>query len=210
MTLSLKNWLILFFIFQVGLVGCRSAPMKTTDVQEGQWRAKALIKDIEQSRSYIVNLNFNVKRSEQARMDVTTTLGTGVASLLLSNQEVRYILVDAKKFYVGVPNPSVMRPILSIPFDPRWIHNILFDLPIGGQGWACSQDKSALLESCQDTVNGVKITWSNRQGYKKTILIEHSKASVQMNVQSFKAKVEERGNLFTLEAPEGYQKLRIR
>jgi hypothetical protein len=192
------------------LSACSSVPMKYADVKEAQWKAKALIKDNEQSRSYIVNLNFNMKRGEVTRMDVTTTLGTGVASVLVDNKEVRYVLFDSKRFYYGSPQPGVMRPILSIPFDPRWLQNILFDTAIPDKSWTCTSDSSGNLLECADSVSGVKITWSARNGSKKTILIEHTKASVQINVQSFKPKVEERKNLFSLEAPEGFQKLRVR
>lgn len=201
---------ILFSAVTLVLSGCASAPMQFGDVKDANWKAKALIKDKEQARSYIVNLNFNVKKDEAARMDVTTTLGTGVASLLVDKKEVRYILFDSKRFYFGAPQPGVMRPILSIPFDPRWIQNILFDIPFAEKSWTCTKDASNTLHDCQDSVTGLKVTWSGRQGVKKTILLEHAKASVQINVQAFRPKVEERKNLFSLEAPEGFQKLRIR
>ncbi len=183
--------------------------MRFNDVQEGRWRAKALIKDKEQSRSYIVNMNLNAVRALRARMDVTSALGTGVASLVQDEKEVRYVLFDSKRFYFGQPSADVMRPILSIPFDPRWLHNILFEIPLPEKSWTCVSSDGWLNE-CKDSVTGVKVTWSARSGQKKTILIEHPKASVQINVSSFEAKVEDRKNLFVLEAPQGYQKLRVR
>lgn len=192
--------------------GCAtSPPIKTTTANEGRWRAKALIKDKAQDRSYIVNLNFNAQKSNQARLDVTTTLGTGVASLLVTPTEVRYVLLDAKRFYYGTPQPDVMRPILALPFDPRWIQNLFFDEPIQDKSWTCTRDASGdFVADCKDAVTGTQVTWSARHGEKKTILIEHPKASVQINVQTYQPKVEDRKNLFVLEAPEGYQKLRVR
>jgi hypothetical protein len=193
------------------LTGCQTVPpVKLNGVTEGQWRGKALIKDKEQGRSYIVNMNINAVRDQRARMDVTSTLGTGVASLLVEPREVRYVLFDSKRFYFGQPQPDVMRPILAIPLDPRWIHNIVFEEPIQDKGWACTNNSAGELEECKDANSGTKITWSGRQGEKKTVLIEHAKASVQINVNTFKPKVEDRKNLFVLEAPEGYQKLRVR
>jgi len=194
----------------LALVGCASAPIKYDNVTDSNFRAKALIKDLEQSRSYIVNLDLNIKKDEALRMDVTTTLGTAVASLLETPKEVRYLLFDSKRFYFGTPQPGVMRPILAIPFDPRWLQNVLFDQPIREKNWTCETDSHGLLSQCQDSATGLKISWTARQGAKKTILIEHAKASVQINVQSFKSKVEDRKNLFSLEAPEGFQKLRVR
>lgn len=193
------------------LAGCATGPaVKLDTVSQGNWRAKALVKDKDQGRSYIVNLNFNAQKHEQARMDVTSTLGTGVASLLVDPREVRYVLFDSKRFYFGTPQADVMRPILSIPFNPRWLMNLLFEEPIPDKGWACTKDGGGKLAECTDLNTNTKVTWSNRQGEKKTVLIDHPKASVQINVNSFKPKVEDRKNLFVLEAPEGYQKLRVR
>jgi hypothetical protein len=203
-----KNYL--FFILWLSLFGCAGAPVKMTNVNEGHWRARALIKDLEQSKSYIVNLNINAVRDQRVRMDVTSTLGTGVASMLVDQKDVRYVLLDSKRFYYGNSQPDVMRPILSIPFDPRWLHNILFDETLPEKSWTCVRDGSGLLKECKDSILNLKISWSNRKGEKKTILIEHPKATVQINVQSFKPKVEDRKNLFQLEAPAGYQKLRVR
>lgn len=200
------------FLFVVFLcfVGCQSAPKRYAEVFEGQWRAKALVKDLEESRSYIVNLNINLIKNERARMDVSTALGTGVASLVVADREVRYVLVDSKRFYVGAAQANVMRPILSIPFDPRWLNNILLEEPIQESGWTCARDGAGFLKQCQESRMGLKVIWSERNGDKKTVLLEHSKASVQIKVQSFKPKVEERKNLFVLEAPEGYKKLNLR
>ena len=192
------------------VAGCVSKTMKMDKVEEGHWKAKALIRDKEQSRSYIVNLNFNLVRGQRTRMDVTSALNTGVASLVTDGKEVRYLMFDSKRFYYGRPQPDVMRPILSIPIDPRWIENMLLDQAIPDKSWSCTSNSKSVVEECKDSVSGLTITWSQRLGHKKTIIIDHSKATVQINVQTFKAKVEDRKNLFVLEAPEGYQKLQVR
>ncbi len=206
----MQNRILLALLVFLSFTGCKTTPKLYSDVSEGQWRAKALIKDLAESRSYVVNLNINLVKNQRARMDVTTGLGTGVASLVTDDKEVRYILVDKKRFYTGAAQPSAMRPILSIPFDPRWLNNILLEEPIVEKGWTCARDGSGFLSECHDSLSGLKVTWSDRHGDKKTVQLDHSKASVQIKVQSFKPKVEERKNLFTLEAPAGYQKLRVR
>ena len=201
-------------LFAIGVVvwftGCATAPMRMDKIQEGNWKAKALIRDKEQSRSYIVNLNMNMVRGTKTRMDVTSALNTGVASLICDDKEVRYVLFESKRFYFGKPQPGVMRPILSIPFDPRWLQNMLFHQPITDKSWSCTSASNEIVQECTDGATGLKVSWSQRVGPNKTVTIEHSKATVQINVQSFKAKVEDRKNLFTLEAPEGYQKLQVR
>ena len=97
------------------------------------------MKDKEHSRTFIVILDFNAVRKENLRVDVTSTLGQHVASLVATNKEVRYYTSENKRFYTGTPRPEVLRPILAIPLDPRWLENILFDeAPIDGN-WVCSK-----------------------------------------------------------------------
>ncbi|HMN67983.1 MAG TPA: hypothetical protein PKC28_05540 [Bdellovibrionales bacterium] len=201
--------LVTCLLMILGLAACSTAPTRLNDVKEGHWKARALIKDKDQSRSYIVNLNMNAVRDQNVRMDVTSALGTGVAILTADQKEVRYLLFDSKRLYYGPPQADVMRPILSLPLDPRWLHNILFDQTFGGKIWACDME-GGFLKECRNDALKLKIGWANRQGDKKTILIEHPKASVQINVLAFKSKVEDRKNLFVLEAPAGYQKLKVR
>lgn len=207
--MSMRTIIALGFILFIA--GCKTVPTeKPIEISEGQWKAKALVKDKEQSRSYIVNLNLNAVKNEKLRMDVTSALGTGVASMVVQDSEVRYILVDSKRFYFGQPQPNVMRPILAAPIDPRWLHNLLFDIPMPDKSWVCTSDASGLVQDCKDRVSALEVSWTARAGQKKTIQIDHPKAYVQIIVQEFKPKVEDRKNLFNLEAPEGYQKLRVR
>jgi len=208
--MKLSRMVLPFVFFASVLAGCAGKPLRMDNVDEGNWKAKALIKDKEQSRSYIVNLNFNLVRGQRTRMDVTSALNTAVASLVTDGKEVRYLMFDSKRFYYGRPQADVMRPILSIPIDPRWIQNMLFDQAIPDKSWTCTSNSGGLVEECRDGVTGLKVSWAQRMGPKKTIVIDHSKAVVQINVQAFKPKVEDRKNLFVLEAPEGYQKLQVR
>lgn len=193
----------------LSLIGCKSAPpVVLNDVSEGHWRAKALVRDKDQGRSFIVNLDFNALKSGTTRMDVMNTLGTGIAALVVNPQEVRYVLLEQKRYYIGPPTAESLRPILALPFDPRWISNLLFDQPL--TGWTCARDTAGMLESCREPKSETVVTWSNRQGEKKTIAIEHPRASLQINVSAFQPKVEDRKNLFLLEAPAGFQKLRVK
>ena len=201
---------ILLILFILGFSGCGFAPVKYDEVKEGHWSAKALIKDLDQSKSYIVNINFNAVRDSRLRMDVSSSLGTAVATMTVDQKEVKYILVEAKKFYYGNSRPDAMRPILSIPFDPRWLQNILFDIPFTDKAWTCKSDSKGFLSQCIQSNLNLKVTWTQRAGEQKTISLEHKRANVQLNILSFKPKVEDRKNLFDLKAPASFESLNIR
>lgn len=202
---------ILILAGLISLSACRSAPpVKVSEFNEGNWQGKALIKDLKEKKSYIVKLNLNAVKNQTVRMDVVSTLGTGVAVMTADDENVRYILIPEKKFFFGAPSIEVMRPILMIPFDPRWLQNLLFEEAFQDQSWSCAKDGAGLLASCVNDTAGLKVSWSGRSGEKRTILMEHARASVQINISSFKPKVETRKNLFALEAPANYRKFRVK
>lgn len=192
------------------LAGCASKPMVMSNQDQGNWRARALIKDKELSRSFIVVLDFNAVRRKSTRLDVTSTLGQQVASLVVNDSTVNYHTADAKKFYTSAPRPEALRPILSIPLDPRWLQNILFEEPIPAKSWTCKSDKDGFLIECKDKATELTISWRDRKGVKRRIDLVHPKAEIQISFISFSPKISKPEKLFTLDAPSGYQKIKLR
>jgi hypothetical protein len=192
------------------LAGCKTASVKSQGAKEGYWTGRALIKDLEKSKSFIVNIDFNLVRGEVARMDITSTIGTSVASMVTTASQTRYALYDLKQFYTGEPKPSVMRPILAIPFNPVWLQNVLFEIPFTESNWKCTNETDGRPSLCQDSQAGLKISWERKDGDLKSIVFEHSKALVQIRIKNFKPKVEGDGNIFVLESPKGFRNLRVK
>jgi hypothetical protein len=199
--------ILLFLVGSIVIAGCQSAPVNLHNVKEGNWHARALIKDKEHSRTFIVNLDFNAVRDRSLRVDVTSTLGQFVAALVLNHGEVKYLTADNKRLYVGAPKPDVLRPILAIPLDPRWLLSVLFDEAITADNWTCENDKDRLVAKCHEEGTELSIVWSNRKGAGRTIQITHPKAEMQINFRSFSAKLENVG--FDIKLPEGYTQQRV-
>ena len=209
----MRTFLIVINCLVPLLVGCASGSRNPTPpvaetLESGRWRAKALVKDKDQNRSYLVNLDFNSVRSERARLDVTTTLGTGLASIVLLDRDAKIALITQKRFFEGPAKPEAMKPILAMPFDPRWIRNVFVGDSIVGPGWACADNATG--HSCRDAGSLTEVTWTKQGGDRPIVIIDHPKATIQINVQSFSPSVDPRPNLFTLEAPESYQKFRLK
>jgi hypothetical protein len=201
---------IFYAVLILALAGCASKTLKLGDINQGNWSARALIKDKEQSRSFIVNLNLNAVRHEKLRLDVSSTLGQQVAALTTTSTEVRYYTTEQKKFYVGAPKSDVLRPILAIPLDPRWLQNLLFDEAIVNKNWTCKLGEDHLIAECRNEADELTITWTKRRGDARTITIQHPKAELQISIRSFSPKIETAPGLFDLVPPNGYQKLKIR
>lgn len=198
---------ILLFVSMTVLLGCQTFPTKYSDYEEGQWEARALIKDKTQSKSYVVHLDIHARKNKQLRMDVTAALGTPVASLALNDEKVRYILFQQKQFFDGRVSERSLSPILSVPLDPRLLYHVLFDEPFADKVWSCSQDKKGFVEKCQNPKDSFVIQWKDRKGKKKSVVIQHPNAEIQINILSFKEGVSE---VFDLKVPPTFQKLTAR
>lgn len=192
------------------LAGCQSAPQKMDTVKEGEWMARALVQDKKHAHSFIINLDFNAIRDRALRLDVTSTLGQPVASLVSTPAKVSYVLFRSKSFYSGKPSPRALKPILAIPLDPRWIDNILFEKPFDAKSWTCTKDDQGFLKECDDSVTQVQVKWNSRSGERRTVDINHSAAEVQINLHTFRPKVQDRENLFKLKAPKGFKRFILR
>ncbi len=192
------------------MAGCSSAPFRMSNVTEGNWTGRALVKDKEHSRSFIVVLDFNAVKNESIRVDVSSTLGQHLATFVLNGTEVSYYTSDSKRFYTGSPRPEALKPILTIPLDPRWLQNVLWDEPIVARNWSCTDGDDKLVAQCKEKTKDLTIAWANRKGSNKSVDISHPKGEIQINLHSFTPKVESREGLFALEPPQGYQKVRLR
>lgn len=189
----------------VVLAGCQTGPLRYSQEAEGQWQAKALVRDKSAGKSVIVHLDVNAIQSQKLRMDVTAALGHPVASLLLEGESLTYVLMESKQYYKGQPSSQAFRPVLSIPFDPRLLYNAFFDLPVEEKSWSCTKDKNGYLLECRDGVTNMVMKWSDRHGRRKLIHVEHPQGTVQIHVNSFQPKVEAK---FELIPPKSFKAIR--
>lgn len=201
-----------FVVLALGLVllsGCMSAPMKFDKQAEGQWQAKALVRDKRAGKSAVVSLDINARQADQKlRMDVTAALGHPVASLVLSGDQMTYVLIENKQYYKGNATASALKPVLSVPLDPKLLYNVMFDVPIEDKSWTCTKDNKGYLSECKDVAGEMTIKWSERKGRRRLINLDHSSGSIQINVSSFQPKVEDRAQLFELNPPKSFKSLR--
>ena len=197
-------------VISILLVSCAMAPKRFETFDQGQWKAKVLVRDKKNFRSQIVNLDLNAVKNKKLRMDVTTPLGVHVASLVMNDNKVSYMLVRQKKYFSGPSNSRVLRPMISVPMDPKVLHNVLFDLPIAEKSWSCSKDSKSYLAECKNLRSGLKIKWTQRNGSQRVIEIDHKLARLQMNLKNFYNHTEKKKSLFTLQPPKSFKKYRIR
>lgn len=170
--------------------------------------AKVLVRDKKRGKSFILNVDANARLDQSLRLDITSNLGGHVASLALNQDDLHYLLIPQKKYYQGPAQARAMKAVLSVPLDPKWIYNILFERPLTDEGWACQSEKNR-LSVCANRELRLNIRWADRSGNKKTVYLEHPDATLQMNFANYQPNVEERLNLFELSNPKGFKQIKI-
>jgi hypothetical protein len=198
----LKKFLCLTVLFAVGCATQAPVPFSTSK-EEGQWEAKAQVRDLEKGTSNTVSLDVMSLRNRDLRMEVTGTLGVHVASFLLKGNEIAYAVHPQKKYYSGIATERSLRPLLKIDIDPRWLYAIFFDEPLNG--WKCEGQP---VEKCQRS-DGTQVVWSDRNGERKRVTISNPQFELQILVKNFMTKVQSPEKAFNLETPESYRRYKL-
>ncbi|OFZ12251.1 MAG: hypothetical protein A2Z20_04370 [Bdellovibrionales bacterium RBG_16_40_8] len=181
------------------------SPKKFSNYKEGEWRGKALIRDKKEAKSSLVNLEVKAIDGEKLRMDITSPMGTHVASVLMKGSSLEYLNVSEKIVYRMQATRESLRGLLRVPIEPAVLYNIFFDRAIESKNWSCVLDKDRFLKNCKDLKSGLLIEWISREGAKRVISFQHATALVQINLYSFEGKISDRDKTFELKAPSSFK-----
>lgn len=202
------KYLLVLLSLPIFLLGCQSSQKKLMNSSEGQFRARALIKDLKQRKSFIVNLNFNVVRGQVLRLDVSSPLSQHLASFVVTPKELSYIMIPDKTFYLGKSKDNAMASLLPVPINPAWLENILFRKAFESKDWLCTQGKGDMVDNCENLKEKINIRWSQSENKKPRVDIKHPSGEIQMNFHMTQSKVEDGVSLETLKAPKGFRTVR--
>jgi len=201
----MKKSILLLSVMTFALAGCAMfQPKNFSKYSEGEWQGKVLVKDKVENRSGIVNVKIKAIDGQKLRMDVTSAVGTHLASVLVNGNDVEYMNVAEKTVVITKASRDSLRTLLKIPIEPHILYNVFFDRPIENKTWSCSSEKG-LLHSCKDRQTGVDIEWLSREGAKRTIALRHKVASVQINLYDFVSPVTNPEKAFILNTPKSFK-----
>lgn len=200
--------ILVFGFLGIFLLGCQSAPLRYAEQSEGQWTAKALVKNKKDSKSAVVGMDINAVQGKKIRIDVTAALGHPVASMVMQEKQLTYVLMEKKQYYQGNATEDALARVINIPVNPHLLYNLFFDLPVTEKSWACTQDSKGFLTECKQAKNNLLLRWADRHGRRKVLYIDHPDGSLQINVNTFQPKVEGRAGLFELKPPASFRQIR--
>lgn len=194
--------LLLLFITIMLSAACSSFRVKDYSLEKsGEWMGKALIKDKKNNKSGIVNIKIRAVDQEKLRLDVTSPLGAHLASVLILGDEIEFLNVEEKVLYRGPSGETALKKFLKVPIAAKDFYNILFDHKFVDKNWTCALDGKGFLKLCEDKKSGLNIAWVIREGLKRTIALDYSTASVQMNLYSFNKEIIDSEKVFQIKAP---------
>jgi len=194
--------------------GCVSAPVAYDSTKKtGHWESKVLVKDLRESKSNYVNIDFYAIQPDRLRAEVSATLGVSVASLAIDKNQITYAVHTQKKFYQGALSDRSIEPLLKVRMNPKILFYVLFDRPLPSPQWVCRLTSSGLPEQCDLSGHDYSVVWSERANENKRITIRSSTFEIQIVVKAFSGtlptKVQKDPNFFTVTAPESYKSYQL-
>lgn len=194
----------LVFANMIGLLACSTKPVSySASKQEGQWEAKAQIKNFKDESSTTVGLDVMAIKDRAMRIEVSGTLGIQLSSLLMKNEKILILVHPQKKAVFGDTSENALESVFKSAVNPRWLYGIFFDSPI--EGWKCDGNP---VSQCLGP-KGESILWSEREGERKRVTLKGPDFFIQILVKSFQTKVQNPEKAFSLSVPDSYKKLKL-
>lgn len=194
------------------MIACQSTPKIEPTVvgaagsAEGQWRGKAMIRDMKNGKNSLLDLDILAKEPSQLRMEITGSFGVHVASVALNGGEVRCILTQQKRYVEAPAGVDSFEHLIPVHVPPAALLAILFERRLSDSEWKCVRDRaSGLASSCEHRGEGLVVTWVERQGHNRRLKISAHDAEIEMVLDEAKSKVELTPSAFVLAPPKGYK-----
>jgi hypothetical protein len=198
---------ILILVSGFSLIGCQTAHKYNLESQ-GSWEAKALVKDLKQNKNFIVKIDSFLVYGKKMKLEVSSPFGDLLGIVLLKGRKIEIVNVQERKYYFGKSSPAALKKLLKVAMDPQIFYAIYFDRALENKMWSCTSDDGYLKE-CMNLKSKLKLTWISRIGKKKTVLIEHRKVKIQLNIKNFSPEIKEPEKIFQLRVPRAFRRIRI-
>jgi hypothetical protein len=207
---------LIFLYFSVlGLVACGTHQIKTGEGRQAgkltQWESKAVIRDLRKNESHTVDIDILANAPTQLRLEISALMGMQVASLVLNQDDLRYVIYSQKRFFQGRASESSFLPLMNVPLHPRNFLNLITDVPLKGPGWQCKNGGDGLVSECVQSTRELKVTWQDRtpEGQKK-VLISGPKFEMRWLFRPPQTEVQFKPETFRLEPPADFKTVQLK
>lgn len=169
---------------------------------EGQWRGKALLRDLKRGKSGTLDLDLIAKEPSALRIEATGTMGIPVASVAMSGGEIEILLPQEKKFISSPADRTSLSRLIPVRLSPDSLLALLFDRPLDRDSdWKC--EKKAAQFTCK--ADDVTVVREADDGDARKFHLTSPQAEMRLSITEARAKVQASSGLFDLEPPQGYK-----
>jgi hypothetical protein len=165
-----------------------------------------MIKSLETGEASIVTLDVVAQKPNPMRVEVTSTLGMALASILIRENDIEYIVPKQKRYFSGPISETALQPVLKIKVDPKLLSAALFEQNY--PNWEC-QATDGILQSCS-TPEGAKVAWEREAQGTKRVTILAPQFEVQIQVKKYSTRATMPDSALVLKVPESYKRYKLK
>ena len=169
-----------------------------------------------QSKSYKLKAEINVIRENAVRLDLMTGLDLMLATIILTDSKIEYVLYRDKKYYSGKPNPHALDPVFPLAIDVMALTNILYERTTPGD---CELDLSGFPKQCRGVAGKTpyNVTWSKRltagplagRASKIVLDLPQRQVSLKFYFNDLKKNIGNAERLLSLQVPAGFKSMPV-
>ncbi len=167
-------------------------------------------------KSYKLKSEIFILNSSTVRLDVTTTLDLPLASVLLTDQKIEYVLYRDKKYYSGKPNSKALDPVFPLSIDAATLISLLREENMKG---AQCKSESGVIAQCAGAVGEAQyvIQWDKRvttgpmagRATKVTLELPKRQVVLKFYFTNWQKSVSNAERLMVLQVPEGFKSFSV-
>lgn len=154
----------------------------------------------------MVYIDINAIRPDRVRMDVETSLGIHVASMVYNRDQMQILVPDKRRFYSGKASKAAFKKVIPMELDPDWLVQVLFDQKLEGSEWKCEKDKNGYYKSC--VTEQMKVQWLKRMRQMRVVAFETETAKIQLQLKGFKSSAKQ-AEFYELKKPAGFKQISL-
>lgn len=198
----------------LALVGCAGKIKQEKTVMgeqgyaQGQWRGKAMLRDLRNGKSGTLDLDLIAKEPGALRIEAASSFGIPAASVAMSGGTIEILLPQEKKFISSKADRGSLSRLIPVRISPDSFLALLFDRPLDrDKEWTCDRggNPAATQWTCKTPDETVVVREADGDGGARKFHLSSPKADMRLSITEAKAKVQSTSGLFDLEAPSGYK-----
>lgn len=167
----------------------------------------------ENGKSFKLKSELYVLSASAVRIDVLTSLDLPLASIVLTQDQIRYALYRDKKVYQGAPNPQALDPVFPLAVEATDLVSMLMEKPTPNQ--ICKRDAEGKLESCTATdpikysVEWGKRTQTGPSPGRVILRIPDRNAELKFYMRNIERNIPTPGALLQINVPADFKTLPV-